>query len=85
MGLALGAIWTLIMYCVDLYWLILPNYGIHGEGQHPAVLALTWTDFTALIGMGGAFFAVFGFYLARNKVICINDPRLPESLAHETY
>ena len=85
LGLAVGCAWTLFMYAVDLYWLILPNFGIHTEAHHEAVFALSWTDFSALIGMGGAFFAVFGFFLARNKVICINDPRLPESLAHENY
>jgi hypothetical protein len=84
-GLAIGCAYTLFMYAVDLYWLIMPNYGVHGEGHHEAVLASTWTDFTALVGMGGAFFAAFGFYLARQKVIAINDARLTESLAHENY
>jgi hypothetical protein len=39
----------------------------------------------ALVGMGGAFFAVFSFLLKRNKVIAINDPRLSESMVHENY
>jgi hypothetical protein len=84
-GLAISAVWTLCMYLVDFYWLILPNLGIHGEGEHQAVFQPSWLDATALIGMAGAFLAVFGYFLKKNAVVSINDPRLPESLAHENY
>jgi hypothetical protein len=84
-GLAFAAFWTLGMYLVDMFWLILPNYGTHTEPRHEAVFALSWTDATALVGMGGAFFAAFAFFLNRNKVVAINDPRLPESLVHENF
>lgn len=84
-GLAMAAVWILVMYLVDMYWLILPNFGIHGEGHHEAHLAISWLDITALLGIGGAFAATFGYFLNRNKVIAINDPRLGESLAHENY
>lgn len=86
-GLAAGAIWTLLMGLVDLYWLVLPNYGAHGgEGGHAAPhLAVSWLDFAALFGMVGAFLAVFSFLLTRRKVMPVNDPRLMESLAHENY
>jgi hypothetical protein len=83
--LAIGASYTLFMYAVDFYWLILPNFGTHGEARHEAVLALSWTDFAALLGMTGAFLGAFSFFLTRHKVICINDPRLEESLAHENF
>jgi hypothetical protein len=84
-GLQIAAWWTLGTYLLDMYWLILPNYGTHGEGAHEAVLAVSWVDGAALVGMGGVFFAVFGYYLNRNKVVAINDPRLLESLAHENF
>lgn len=83
--LMIGAAWTLAMYLVDMYWLVMPNFGTHGEEKAQAVLAVSWLDGAALIGMGGAFLAVFGWFLKRNKVIAINDPRLEESLAHENY
>jgi hypothetical protein len=85
MALQVGAVWVLAMYLVDLYWLILPNFGTHGEGHHEAHFAPVWQDATALIGMAGAFLAVFGYFLNRNKVVAINDPRLPESLVHENF
>jgi hypothetical protein len=82
-GLGLGATYILFMYLVDFYWLILPNFKV--EGAHESHFHIVWTDIAALMGMGGAFFAVFAFLLKRNKVIAINDPRLGESLAHENY
>ena len=84
LGLQVAAWWTLGTYLLDMYWLILPNFGTHGEGEHQAHLAVSWLDGAALLGIGGLFFAVFGYFLNRNKVVAINDPRLPESLVHET-
>ena len=83
--LAAGAIWTLVMHCVDMYWMVMPNFEAHGEGHHDPHLAFSYLDFTALLGMAGVFLAVYGLLLNRNKVVPINDPRLEESLAHENY
>lgn len=84
--LAVAAIWTLLVHLVDLYWLILPNFGMHHGGGHAEPhLAVSWMDFAALIGMVGVFLAVFSFLLARKKVMAVNDPRIFESLAHENY
>lgn len=83
--LALGAVWMVLMHLLDMYWIILPNFGLHGEGHHEAHLAFSWLDGAALVGMVGAFLAAFGFLLKRQKVVAVNDPRLGESLAHENY
>lgn len=84
--LATAAVWTLVMHCVDIYWLVMPNFGAHGaEGHHEPHLAVSYLDFTALLGMTGVFLAAYGMLLNRNKVVPINDPRLEESLAHENY
>jgi hypothetical protein len=80
-----AAVWTLVMHAVDIYWLVLPNYGIHGEGAHHPHFAPSYLDAMALVGIAGAFLAAFGVYLNKHKVICINDPRLEESLAHENF
>jgi hypothetical protein len=98
--LAVGAVWIIVAHCIDLYWVVLPNVtgAAHGTeaashgaqtSEHAAGvvshLAPHWLDLTALLGVAGAFLAAFGWLLNRNKVICINDPRLEESLAHENY
>lgn len=80
--LAVACVWTLFMHLVDMFWLIMPNSGGHGAHAH---LDLSWTDITALVGVAGLFMAAFGVFLKKNAVICINDPRLPDSLAHENY
>jgi len=83
--LAIACVWVLAMYLVDLYWLVMPNFGTHGEGHHEAHLAISYLDVSAIVGMAGAFLGVFGYFLNKNKTVCINDPRLPESLAHENF
>lgn len=82
--LAAASVWTLVMHCVDMYWLVMPNYGAHGEHHEPH-LSVSYLDFTALLGIAGVFLALYGVFLNRNKVVAINDPRLMESLAHENY
>ncbi len=83
--LAVGAVWILCVHLIDLYWLILPNFGTHGETPKEAVFAPALSDFTALLGVGGAFLAVFSYFLVRNKVVGVNDPRLEKSLVHENF
>ncbi len=65
-----------------------------GEAEHAANGAASevvsqfaphFVDFFAFLGVAGVFLAAFGFFLNRHKVICINDPRLEESLKHENY
>ncbi|MFO0723074.1 MAG: hypothetical protein U1E65_04755 [Myxococcota bacterium] len=80
--LAIGCLWMLAMHLFDLYWLIMPNAVAEGE---KAVFAPTWTDATAILGMLGAFLAVYGAFQKKNAVVCINDPRLPDSLVHENF
>jgi hypothetical protein len=87
LGLAIGCVWFLVMHVVDLYWIIMPNAGLHhgGEGAHGPHLDISYLDVTSLIGFVGVFLAAFGFFLNKNKVLAINDPRLAESLVHENF
>lgn len=74
--LALGALWMLFMHFVDIHWMVMPS--LHEEGLRPALL-----DVTALLAVGGAFLAVFGWLLRRHPLLPIGDPRLAESLHFE--
>ncbi len=84
-GLAFGAVWLVLMQIVDIYWLVIPNYGRFLDKPVAPTFTIAWTDVAALVGMAGAFLASYAWFLTRNKVIAINDPRLLESLAHENY
>jgi hypothetical protein len=83
-GLAIAGFYFLAVHAIDLYWIVLPNVTEGGHGGHPH-FAPSLVDVTAIVGVFGLFFAVFAFFLNKNKVICIGDPRLAESMAHENY
>ncbi len=53
--------------------------------EHGAPFALAVTDVTAFIGIAGLFLAAFAFFMKKNAVVCLGDPRLEESLAHENF
>ncbi|MDP2340747.1 MAG: quinol:cytochrome C oxidoreductase [Deltaproteobacteria bacterium] len=65
--------------------------GAAGSGElatavhHGAHFGIALVDVAAFVGIVGLFLALFSFLLQRNKVICIGDPRLDESLKHENY
>ena len=86
-GLAVGAVWIILMHIVDVYWLVMPNYGAHGlkVGEHAPHMHVTLGDVGALIGVFGIFLAVFGYLLKKNSLAASGDPRFAESLAHENY
>lgn len=75
-ALAVAAAWLLAMHLLDLYWLVMPNL-------HPAGVAPSLLDATALIGSCGLFMAAFGRALKRQALVPLRDPRLPESLTFE--
>jgi hypothetical protein len=53
--------------------------------EHGPHFGIALVDVAAFFGIVGLFLALFSFLLQRNKVICIGDPRLDESLRHENY
>ncbi len=74
--LRIAALWMLAIHYVDLHWLVMPN--LHAAGDAPALL-----DLTTFLAVGGAFLAIFGYFLKGHAVVPIRDPRLPESLSYE--
>jgi hypothetical protein len=75
-ALAGAAAWMLLMHLLDVYWMVVPN--VHGHPAGPGIL-----DAAALLAVGGAFLAVFGWLLRRHALVPVGDPRLSESLAFE--
>jgi hypothetical protein len=81
-ALAAACIYFLVVHALDLYWMVMPNVGGHGAEPH---LEPHLVNFLALMGVIGVFLAAFGFFLNKNRVLCVGDPRLAESMAHENY
>jgi len=96
-GIIVGAVWLLVVHIIDLFWNVMPNHGLHGHGEgghgaagegaahHGPHFAVELVDVLALVGIAGLFIAAFSFILKKNAVICVNEPRLMESMRHENY
>jgi hypothetical protein len=73
--LSMIAIFIFCMRFVDVYWLVAPDF-------HPGHFSIHWMDFTAPIGIGGIWLALFFSNLLKRPIIPPNNPNLEEALAH---
>ncbi|MGH9464520.1 MAG: hypothetical protein ACRD0X_02670 [Thermoanaerobaculia bacterium] len=73
------ALLLLAMRWIDLYWQAAPALA-HGE---PASPLPNWIDFSALLGVGGLWLALFLRQLARRPLLPSFEPYLKEALAHD--
>ncbi len=74
--LAIGAAWILLMHAVDIYWLVMPNFGQDGFGVH-------WLDLACFLGIGGVYLSAVFYGMLGYPLIPIGDPRLPRALQFE--
>jgi hypothetical protein len=93
-GLAIGAVFLLVIHCVDMQFLILPTAGghEHGAGDHAAhaggflhglgeyLHARSWGDFGCFVGLLSLLGAVVLMNVRRTNLVPVRDPRLAESL-----
>jgi hypothetical protein len=73
--LASIAVFVLFMRCVDLYWLVAPNFRKDSFG-------LSWMDFTAPMGLIGIWLWYFLTQLEKRPLMPLHEPQLEEALAH---
>ena len=66
----------LVMRVVDLFWQVEPGF----EGRQPA---LYWMYAAAPLALGGIWLWLFLGELKKRPLLPVNDPYLPEALAHE--
>jgi hypothetical protein len=74
--LRVGAMILLAMHCVELYWIVMPNYH-HGDAR------FSWIDAACFIGIGGTYLAIVFNRMTKHALIPVGDPRLSRSLHHE--
>jgi hypothetical protein len=70
------AILLIVARMVGVYWETVPEFYPAGQFH------LSWLDFTAPIGFGGLFIALFLTNLMKRPLIPPNNPKLEEALAH---
>ena len=94
LGLAFGAIFLLVIHCIDMQYLILPNMA-HGDHAAPAGEAahggfghalgeylhtISWSDFGCYVGLLSLLGGVVLMNVRRTNLVPVRDPRLAESL-----
>ncbi|MCH2137906.1 MAG: hypothetical protein MK074_02505 [Phycisphaerales bacterium] len=92
------ATWMVLMFLVDVYWLVMPvvptDALINSETNDALVAAVEagevsigWNphliQLTAIAGVLGLVLAGWAFALRRCSLVPVRDPRLPEALAFE--
>jgi hypothetical protein len=93
-GLAVGAVFMLVIHGMDMQYLILPNLG-HGETAAPAgevahadfahafgeyLHTIGWADFGCYVGLLALLGGFVLLNVRRTNLVPVRDPRLAESL-----
>lgn len=81
--LAAIGVYLLAVHWVDLFWLVMPEFGRHGGHGAPTGMLLSVVDLLLLLGLGGLTMAVIAHRMGRAALVPVRDPRLAESLAFE--
>ena len=72
------AIFIVCIRIVDIFWLVEPNFV---DVNHP-VFTVSWLDFTAPIGFGGLWLALFFRTLPTRPLLPLGAPDLQKALSH---
>jgi hypothetical protein len=65
-----------VMSILDLFWLMVPSYETAGPQFH-------WSDWLALVGLGGIFLAIYCSELKRRPLMPLHEPNFAGVLQHE--
>ncbi len=67
------AAWMVFARLVDVFWIVVPAFDREG-------FPLFWTDFAAVIGIGGIWLAVFFYRIKQREILPTKDPRVQSAL-----
>lgn len=68
-ALVMVAIWAIFIRLLDVYFIVVPNYGREGFPLH-------LLDVLLLVGIGGIWLGAFALLLGSRPVLPLHDPRL---------
>ncbi len=72
--LAAGAVCMLVMHVIEVYWVVMPNYG---------PLAPNFVDLACLVGVFGVYAAAVLRGMEDYSLVAVGDPRLERALEFE--
>jgi hypothetical protein len=85
LGLAVMALWMLLMIALDLVWNIRPMvYAGAASAANPGPVGW-WLDAVGFVGPMAIFAGLLVRRVAAGPRVAIKDPRLVEALAHKNY
>jgi len=79
--LSVMCVWLLGMHTLDVFWMVRPEIGAHGEPGP----TFAWIDAVAIAGPVCLWAGLLVRKIASGPLTPTNDPRLGESLAHKNY
>jgi hypothetical protein len=72
--LAIGSVCLVVMHVVEVYWIVMPNYG---------PLELNLVDVGCLVGVLGVYLATVLYGMREYPLVAVGDPRLVRALEFE--
>ncbi len=73
-----AVIYMLAMHWIDHFWLVMPQYGFHGQETTAFVFPLV--ELVCLLGFSGLYVGFFCFIAGNRSLVPLKDPRLAEAL-----
>lgn len=70
--LRLLSLWVLAAHLVYVYWMVIPSFH--------AAFSLSWSDFAAVLGVGGVWLAAYAWQLSQRAIFAVPDPHLRKVL-----
>lgn len=67
------AVWLLFAHYLDLYWLVMPNYGTHN-------VSFSWNEIGFPIAAAGMLFFIFSRTAEKVNLMPVKDPKLEQGL-----
>jgi hypothetical protein len=81
-ALAIVAVLVLVFRAVDVWWLLAPGFGGHGEEDAAAGFHFSWVDPVATIGLFSLWVAVVIGRLRKRPLLPAHEPLLEEAVSH---
>ena len=72
------AVWAIFIRLLDVFYMVIPNYGREGFPLH-------LLDVLLIVGLGGLWLGVFTLLLGSRPVLPLHDPRLLEPAHHDDH
>jgi hypothetical protein len=82
--LSIMAAWAILLEIVDIYWIVRP-FVYAADPVDKVHLGGLWLDVVGILGPIALFTGLLIRKVGSGPLVCMNDPRLNEAIAHKNY